>query len=401
MVHPKLRIAFVSTHPPGKGTLNEYGFHLLKHFRRSGDFEAITLIADQLPNGQRYHFDDEGTPLEVIEAWRFNGWVNPWRIVQAVRRFKPDVVFFNLQFLSFGDKKIPAALGLLTPMLVRWAGFPSVVLLHNIMEEVNLKTAGITQNPILSAIFQAIGTALTRIILRANLVTVTIAKYVTVLKAKYKAENVALVPHGSFELPPPPSFSLPAGPMKVMTFGKFGTYKKVEVLIEAVEKVRQHTQLDIEIVIAGTDSPNNAGYLASVQQQYKNVPQVTFTGYVAEEDVARIFGESAVVVFPYNSTTGSSGVLHQAGSYGKAAILPDIGDLSQLVREEGYDGAFFEPDNVDSLATAIQRVLEDDAYRQQLARNNYFASVTLPMEDCAQWYYLHFTQLMRQATTPS
>jgi hypothetical protein len=40
-----------------------------------------------------------------------------------------------------------------------------------------------------------------------------------------------------------------------MAFGKFGTYKKVEILIDAVEIIRISSDEAIEIVIAGTD-PN-------------------------------------------------------------------------------------------------------------------------------------------------
>ncbi len=57
-----------------------------------------------------------------------------------------------------------------------------------------------------------------------------------------------------------------------------------------------------------------------------------------------------MVVFPYTSTTGSSGVLHQAGGYGKAVIMPDLGDLALLVKEEGYRAEFFEPTSSISLA---------------------------------------------------
>merc|ERR1712098_157142 len=102
--------------------------------------------------------------------------------------------------------------------------------------------------------------------------------------------------------------------------------------------------------------PYTPGYIESMKEKYKNVPNLTFTGYVEEKDVPVIFGESAVVVFPYTSTTGSSGVLHQAGSYGKAVVLPDLGDLGILVREEGYRGQFFPPSNADSLAKAIDAI---------------------------------------------
>jgi len=117
------------------------------------------------------------------------------------------------------------------------------------------------------------------------MVTVTMAKYVHILEKKYKAKNVAQVPHGSFEVPEKPTFKLAKGPKKIMTFGKFGTYKKVEEMIEAVQLVRERTGEDLEIVIAGTDNPNVKGYLKNVEEQYKHIDQITFTGYVEEEDV--------------------------------------------------------------------------------------------------------------------
>jgi glycosyltransferase involved in cell wall biosynthesis len=142
-------------------------------------------------------------------------------------------------------------------------------------------------------------------------------KYVDVLNKKYHAKNVKLIPHGTFEILEEPDYNIPLEPFKIMTFGKFGTYKKVENMIKAVEILREFSALNIEIVIAGTDNPNTPGYLESVKQTYNHVEGLTFTGYVAETDVPKLFKESAVVVFPYTSTTGSSGVLHQAGSYGK------------------------------------------------------------------------------------
>ncbi|GAH14080.1 unnamed protein product [marine sediment metagenome] len=109
-----------------------------------------------------------------------------------------------------------------------------------------------------------------------------------------------------------------------------------------------------------------------------------------------LFQDSAVVVFPYTSTTGSSGVLHQAGGYGKAVVLPDIGDLSELIMEEGYTGEFFEPGNTDSLKEAIARLLDNPELSRQMGRQNYLASCGLPIDDVVDWYLLHMQELIVQ-----
>jgi glycosyltransferase involved in cell wall biosynthesis len=223
-------------------------------------------------------------------------------------------------------------------------------------------------------------------LLKANKVAVTINKYVDVLNAKYHSKNVILIPHGTFESIKEPSYETKPGARQIMTFGKFGTYKKVEILIEAIEIVRKTNSEPLEVIIAGTDSPNTPGYLDSVKEKYKEVKGVIFTGYVEENDVERIFTDSTIVVFPYTSTTGSSGVLHQAGSYGKAVIMPDLGDLALLVKDEGYRGEFFNPESAESLATAINKILSNDDYRKEIAKANFEAASDLSMDKIITMY---------------
>lgn len=388
-----MKLAIVTAYPPSKVTLTEYGYHLVKHFRLQDEVSEIVLLTDVTKAPKDLSFEEEGCPITVKECWSFNDLKNLYKVAKAIKQEKPDAVLFNLQFLKFGDKKVPAALGLLLPFVCRMMRIPTISLLHNILEQVDLENAGITQNGFLQKIYNFIGTTLTRFVLASDVLAVTISKYKNILEDKYKANNVALVPHGSFETPPAPKYDLPEGPMQVMAFGKFGTYKKVEPLIEAVEVLRYKSDLDIEIVIAGTDSPNTPGYLDSMKEIYSHVENLRFTGYVAEEDVPKIFGDSAVVVFPYTSTTGSSGVLHQAGSYGKAVVLPDLGDLGILVREEGYRGEFFEPENVESLAKALESILTNENYRIHLGKQNYKAACSLPMSKITEMYLDHFNAI--------
>jgi len=394
-----MRLAIVTAYPPSKVTLTEYGYHLVKHFRLHKEVTELILITDKTEGEKDLTFEEEGCKISVQECWNFNDYTNIFKINKVISKTQPDAVLFNLQFLKFGDKKIPAALGLLLPLICKMKGIPTISLLHNILEQVDLDNAGITSNKWLQRIYNFIGSTLTKFVLASDVLAVTISKYKTILEEKYTSRNIALIPHGAFETPPEPDYSLADGPKQVMAFGKFGTYKKVEILIEAVELIRKRTNENIEIVIAGTDSPNTPGYLESVQQKYAHVEQLRFTGYVAEEDVPMIFGESSVVVFPYTSTTGSSGVLHQAGSYGKAVALPDLGDLSILVKEEGYKGEFFDPECADSLAIALQNILQHDSYRIHLGMTNYKAACSLPMSDITKMYVDYFKAIQLSKST--
>jgi glycosyltransferase involved in cell wall biosynthesis len=389
-----MRLAILTAYPPSKVTLNEYAYHLVKHFRQKEGVTEIILLTDKTEGEKDISFTEEGCKIKVKECWEFNGYLNLINVTKAINNTQPDAVLFNLQFMKFGDKKIPAALGLLLPIVCKLKRIPNIVLLHNILEVVDLDSAGFTSNKLLQKTYEFIGTTLTKLMLQSDRVVVTMQKYVDILEKKYSAKNVSLIPHGTFEVSKEkPDFSITNKPLQIMTFGKFGTYKKVEHLIEAVEKVRRTTGLDLEVVIAGTDNPNVTGYLAKVQEDYKHVTQLRFTGYVEEEDVSGLFKESAVVVFPYTSTTGSSGVLHQAGSYGKAVVMPDLGDLALLVKDEGYQGEFFEPNSIESLALAIETLVTNDTHRLNIAKANYKAATAYPMETITNMYLNKFNQI--------
>ncbi|AUP77639.1 glycosyltransferase [Flavivirga eckloniae] len=388
-----MKLAIVTAYPPSKVTLNEYAYHLVKHFRQKKDLTELVLLTDYTEDNKDIEFEESGCKVTVKECWRFNSYSNIFNVTKAIGQVKPDAVLFNLQFMKFGDKKVAAALGLMLPLICKLKKIPTIALLHNILEEVDLDSAGFTSNKIMQKIYEFIGSTLTRLILQADVVAVTMQKYVDILEAKYKTNNVKLIPHGTFEIPEEPNSDIPVDPMKVMTFGKFGTYKKVEGMIEAVEQVRQFTGLNLEVVIAGTDNPNVPGYLEKVEEDYRHIKQVRFTGYVEESEVPTLFEESAVVVFPYTSTTGSSGVLHQAGSYGKAVVMPDLGDLALLVKDEGYQGEFFDPTSVDSLAKAIENIVTDEDYRKKLGRINYKAATAYPMSKITDIYLNTFKQI--------
>lgn len=382
-----MRIALVTAYPPSKATLNEYGYHLARHLAAKPEVGELVILHDEVPEA----VTDVPEGARAVPAWRYGSMFNPLRILKAVRACRADVVLVNAHFTSFAAGKAASAVGLMTPALLRATGTPSVVLLHNLVDTVDLEKAGFSSNPVLTRVLSLIGGLVTRIILGADKVCVTIPQYVDLLRTKYGAENVYLAPHGSFEEPDPVERDPNATPT-LLAFGKWGTYKKLEVLLDAHAILRAEG-VDVEVVVAGTDSHNAAGYLDGVKKAYRHLPGVHFTGYVAEEDVPGVFGSATVAVFPYTSTTGSSGVLHQAGSYGCPVALPDIDDLAEVMRDEGFEAVTFDPADAADLARALRTLLADPAAMASMGKANRAAACGIPLADVADWHLVHLQEI--------
>src|SRR5262250_38933 len=108
-----MKICLVTSFPPSRDALNEYGFHIACELR---DLGAITLniLGDEFTPAQ-----PELDGFAVTRCWKFDALMNPWRVLRAIWRERPDVVWFNLGMASFGGKALPAFLGVTIPFLAR------------------------------------------------------------------------------------------------------------------------------------------------------------------------------------------------------------------------------------------------------------------------------------------
>ena len=113
-----MRICLVATFPPSGRQLNEYAFHIARELRNCPGVELF-ILADEL---SAYHFatDQLGNPIpahqqtelpgfNVIRCWKFGSTGTPARLLRTIRSLKPDVVWYNLVFSSFGTPENPVA----------------------------------------------------------------------------------------------------------------------------------------------------------------------------------------------------------------------------------------------------------------------------------------------------
>src|SRR5260370_14701584 len=92
--------------------------------------------------------------------------------------------------------------------------------------------------------------------------------YRSVLVEKYGRGAVYVRRHGIFSARPEyPDLTLRGNPEhRILAFGKWGTYKRLEPILEAFDTVLQQVP-EARLIIAGTDHPKTPGYLQSVQDK--------------------------------------------------------------------------------------------------------------------------------------
>src|SRR5206468_8905575 len=139
------------------------------------------------------------------------------------------------------------------------------------------------------------GILATHIVLFANSVSVMLPAYRSVLVEKYGRGSVYVRRHGIFSARPEyPDLALRGNPEhRILAFGKWGTYKRLEPMLEAFKEVLQRVA-EARLIIAGTDHPKTPGYLKSVQEKLGPRDEIAFTGYVAEGDFPSLFQRSTV-----------------------------------------------------------------------------------------------------------
>ncbi|HET7208014.1 MAG TPA: glycosyltransferase [Terriglobales bacterium] len=376
-----MKICLVSAFPPSRQGLNEYGFHIARELSQQPGL-SLTVLGDDLDSPQ-----PELAEYSVIRCWAFNKLSNPVRLLRAVRRIRPDVVWFNLGFASFGGSPLPAFVGLAIPALTRINGCYTHVTLHQLVETVDLKDAGVKSKKL----YRFAGAVATHLLLCANSLSVLLPAYRRILRERYRRGSVYVRPHGILSgRPEYPDFSKRGNPVhRILAFGKWGTYKRLELLISAFHRLAQRLP-KVELIIAGGDHPKTPGYVASVARQHRGDSRIQFTGYVPEEAIADLFQSTSIAVMPYTSSAGSSGVAHLACEYGVPIVASDIRDFREVAEQEGIAIELFDAGNVESLAERLLAILQSPERLQEMALQNFSAALRMSMPEIIRQYMRSF-----------
>jgi len=376
-----MKIGLVTAFLPSGNPLNEFGFTLPAGLvnelgpTRPILGEDLVRLNRKLPG------------FKVERCWAFNKLSNPVRLMRAIRKHKPEIVWFNIGFASFGGSPVPAFIGLAIPALTRMGGAYTHVTLHQLVETVDLNDAGVKSQ----LLYKIAGSVATHMLLSANSLSVLLPAYRRILRERYRRGSVYVRAHGILSgRPEYPQLAKRGNPVhQILAFGKWGTYKRLELLVAAFEKLGEKIQ-NVRLVIAGGNHPKMPGYVESVASYCKGDSRIQFTGYVAEEAIPELFQETSITVMPYTSSAGSSGVAHLACEYGVPIVASNIADFQEVAKEEGIAMDFFESGSVESLAQRLEYLLENPERLKAMAEQNFSAALRMSMPEIIRQYVRNF-----------
>ena len=379
-----LRICLVTCFPPSRGDLNEYGFHLASALREDPHVD-LTLLADQTETS------GELDGFKVDRCWRFDSLLTPAKLLKAIRRVNPDVVWFNMGFSTFARGPVAAFLSITGPAMARASGFYTHVTLHTIFERINLKDAGVG----LPGAYRLAGKIATRMLLLANDVSVLLPSFRSELIRNYRVsgERVHTRPHGIFSSS---AGTRPANSERqtILAFGYWGTYKRLELLLDCMTEIGKLLPR-ARLLIAGVDHPSTPGYLEKLEERNSDQTNVSFLGYVPEAELPNLFRSSSLLVLPYSSAAGTSGVVHQACEYGLPMVAAAIPEIEEVAHEYGVAIEFYPPGDRSALTDHLVRILTSEEIRQGMAEQNLLAGSNMQISQVVEGYLTLFKSRTR------
>ena len=352
-----MHLVIVSPFPPSITGIGQYGYHVTRSLANSGLFSQLTILAGSAANGG--HPNHLGL-TEVDYCWKPGSLQARQNILSRLKRLKPDLIWFNLGASIFGKSPLSNLSGLFTPMSAARM-FPTVVTLHELVELADLRAL----NAPGGSLAPLGARLLTNLATQADVVCLTMQHYADWLSAR--GVECAHIPIGAYH---EPELLNETDTCDLLFFTTLAPYKGLALLIEAFTRLRSEYP-HLRLTIAGTAHARFPDYGQDLRTRFNGAHGIQWLGQVSEDDVKDLFRRTKIVILPYTASTGSSSVLYQAATWGRAVVASDLHEIRKLTIENNLQVEFFESNSVEKLCNSIRLLLNSPSHRQALARHNF------------------------------
>jgi len=192
------------------------------------------------------------------------------------------------------------------------------------------------------------------VIKNSDLIVVQTEKIKRDVKQRYPDAKIGVVPNGV------DITGERAKGKKIVFLGNLQERKGVKYLIQAVEKI------DAKLLIAGDGEERES--LERMVEETKLGKKVRFAGAVEPEDARKFLLQGQVLVLPSLVGEGLPNVILEAMSVGLPVVSTTISGIPDIIKD-GRTGFLVEPGDSDSLAKAINKILNDKGVLLRMQKN--------------------------------
>jgi glycosyltransferase involved in cell wall biosynthesis len=185
----------------------------------------------------------------------------------------------------------------------------------------------------------------------------------------------------------------------LLFFTTLAPYKGLELLIEGFTRLRREIP-QLRLTIAGTAHTRFPNYAEDLRRRFGESQGIRWQGQVAEDGVRELFRQAKLVVLPYAASTGSSSVLYQAATWGRAVVASNLSEIRNLALENHLQVQFFESNNLTNLCDSIRTLLHSSALRNAQVQHNFKAIQYLrPKATCRRYIKAFNSALEKRQST--
>jgi glycosyltransferase involved in cell wall biosynthesis len=208
--------------------------------------------------------------------------------------------------------------------------------------------------------------------------------------------NCTHIPIGAYH---EPELLADSDSQELLFFTTLAPFKGLELLLAAFQQL--HSEYPkLQLTIAGAEHVRFPHYSKHLKDRFGDMEGVKWLGQVAEDRVIELFRQAQIVVLPYSASTGSSSVLYQAATWGRAVVASDLGEIMKLANESNLNIEFFKSGDVSSLCNSLRAMLSSREKRKKQAAYNFNIIQRTRPSETSKRYFQAFDQALEKHLSP-
>ncbi len=359
-----MRLGLCCNFYPAKDRLGTHSTSLALLLQRADPHLEMDLI---VPYGSTWPQGFSQERVRLLPSWRHS---DPSSILGAALRLgrvrgPATARLLNWFPTSFGETRSANAMGMLLPGVARaLSGRRTAVYAHNFIETQDVRRLGYHAGPVTRA-----GISLfEQILARASLVIVPLESQAQTLRERHGLTaraiplpfTEALFGHWSGRVPSRASATAQGSPpnrrrpFRILMFGVWGPQKDFENVLPVLTDLYREGH-PLEILLAGTINRFFPHYREKIDAALRELPPdvCRFVPNPPDEQTPELFGNTDLVILPYNAIAGPSGVMGLAAFHGCRIIAYDVGELREYDAILRGGTVFVRPQDRDEMRRAV------------------------------------------------